>query len=337
MLLRHLRGGHAAGGALRRLPPRPPAGRARPRRRGAGVDVVTFIEWGDAVATLLPGDRLEVELRHDGGRRPGTAAADRPRRLRRPDPRLASACAAWTDGRALMLVLGLETSTARSSVALVEDDRVVASASLGVPRRHGEFVAPAIRFCLGPGRRRPRPRARRRGRARPGPLHRAAGRHRHRPDPGRRPVAAGRGLSGLDVLAFRARYVRRLLRRDRRPPRRAVLGLLPPRARAGCSGSASCSSAPPTGWPPRSRSSARSAWSSATAAWPPPRARGVGRRGGRAGRGLARRRRARRARRAPLRARGDPAAHRAAADLPQTGRRAHRLGERGRLHGGEAV
>ncbi|MEX2503495.1 MAG: tRNA (adenosine(37)-N6)-threonylcarbamoyltransferase complex ATPase subunit type 1 TsaE [Egicoccus sp.] len=25
-------------------------------------DVVTFVEWGDAVASLLPGDRLEVEL-----------------------------------------------------------------------------------------------------------------------------------------------------------------------------------------------------------------------------------------------------------------------------------
>lgn len=47
-----------------------------------------------------------------------------------------------------MLVLGIETSTARSSVALVEDERVVASAALGLPRRHGEFLAPAIRFCL---------------------------------------------------------------------------------------------------------------------------------------------------------------------------------------------
>lgn len=47
-----------------------------------------------------------------------------------------------------MLLLGIETSTARSSVALVEDDRVLASAALGVARRHGEFVAPGIRFCL---------------------------------------------------------------------------------------------------------------------------------------------------------------------------------------------
>jgi tRNA threonylcarbamoyladenosine biosynthesis protein TsaB len=47
-----------------------------------------------------------------------------------------------------MLILGLETSTARSSVALVAPDRTLASAALGVPRRHGEFLAPAVRFCF---------------------------------------------------------------------------------------------------------------------------------------------------------------------------------------------
>lgn len=47
-----------------------------------------------------------------------------------------------------MLVLGIEASTARSSVALVRGEMVVASASLGVARRHGEFLTPAVRFCL---------------------------------------------------------------------------------------------------------------------------------------------------------------------------------------------
>ncbi len=47
-----------------------------------------------------------------------------------------------------MYVLAIETSTSRSSVAIVDQDRVLASASLGIPRRHGEFVAPAIGFCL---------------------------------------------------------------------------------------------------------------------------------------------------------------------------------------------
>ena len=110
-----------------------------------------------------------------------------------------------------MLVLGLETSTQRSSVALVNEHGVVASAGLGVPRRHGEFVAPAIRFCLqqaGVG------------------LDRVAG-IAVGLGPGlytglrvgiatAQSLAAARelpvvGLCGLDVLAFRERYVRRLL------------------------------------------------------------------------------------------------------------------------------
>jgi tRNA threonylcarbamoyladenosine biosynthesis protein TsaB len=110
-----------------------------------------------------------------------------------------------------MLVLGIETSTSRSSVALVDQDRVVASASLGMPRRHGEFVAPAIRFCLDQAG---------------ADVSRVTG------------VAVGLGpglftglrvgiataqafaaaldlpvvgLAGLDVLAFRVRYSRRLI------------------------------------------------------------------------------------------------------------------------------
>lgn len=110
-----------------------------------------------------------------------------------------------------MLVLGLETSTTRSSVALVDDDRVIASASLGVPRRHGEFLAPAIGFCLeqagigvdrihgvavgiGPGLFT----GLRVGLATAQTF--AAARNL--------PVV---GLSGLDVLAFQARYTRRAI------------------------------------------------------------------------------------------------------------------------------
>lgn len=47
-----------------------------------------------------------------------------------------------------MHVLAIETSTGRSSVAIVTPDAVLASASLGRPRRHGDFVAPAVAFCL---------------------------------------------------------------------------------------------------------------------------------------------------------------------------------------------
>lgn len=110
-----------------------------------------------------------------------------------------------------MLVLGIETSTQRSSVALVDERGVLASASLGVARRHGEFVAPAIDFCLkqaGIG------------------LDRVAG-VAVGLGPGlytglrvgiatAQTLAAARnlpvvGLCGLDVLAFRERYVRRLV------------------------------------------------------------------------------------------------------------------------------
>ena len=110
-----------------------------------------------------------------------------------------------------MLVLGIETSTPRSSVALADEHGLVAAAGLGVPRRHGEFVAPAIRFCLeqagvgldkvsgvavglGPGLYT----GLRVGIATAQAL--AAAREL--------PVV---GMSGLDVLAFRERYVRRLI------------------------------------------------------------------------------------------------------------------------------
>ncbi len=110
-----------------------------------------------------------------------------------------------------MRILAIESSTARSSVALQDGERTLASASLGVPRRHGEFLAPAIRFCLdqaGIG------------------LDRVAG-VAVGTGPGlytglrvgiatAQTLAAARGLptigvSGLDVLAFRARHTRRLI------------------------------------------------------------------------------------------------------------------------------
>lgn len=47
-----------------------------------------------------------------------------------------------------MIVLGVETSTARSSVALVVDGDVVAREVLEDARGHGAFVAPAMQRCL---------------------------------------------------------------------------------------------------------------------------------------------------------------------------------------------
>lgn len=47
-----------------------------------------------------------------------------------------------------MLVLGIETSTTRSSVCLATEQGLVAGAALGRGQAHGEFLAPAIEFCL---------------------------------------------------------------------------------------------------------------------------------------------------------------------------------------------
>lgn len=47
-----------------------------------------------------------------------------------------------------MLVLGVETSTAQSSVCLATEQRVLAATTLGRPQAHAEFLAPGIAFCL---------------------------------------------------------------------------------------------------------------------------------------------------------------------------------------------
>ncbi|MEX1177488.1 MAG: tRNA (adenosine(37)-N6)-threonylcarbamoyltransferase complex dimerization subunit type 1 TsaB [Nitriliruptor sp.] len=110
-----------------------------------------------------------------------------------------------------MLVLAIESSTSRSSVALVDGERVLSSASLGLPRRHGEFLTPALRFCLDQAGV---------GIDRLGGVTVGLG-------PGlytglrvgiatAQTFAAARelptvGVSGLDILAFRARHTRRVI------------------------------------------------------------------------------------------------------------------------------
>ena len=50
-----------------------------------------------------------------------------------------------------MRILGIETSTARSSVALLDGDRVCAHLAHVDPRGHGAFLAPAVRRALDAG------------------------------------------------------------------------------------------------------------------------------------------------------------------------------------------
>lgn len=67
------------------------------------AEVVTCIEWGDAIVTLLPADRLDVELWL-----PDPATPDGPRRIRIRGvgtwaariPAVSEACRAWWDGEA---------------------------------------------------------------------------------------------------------------------------------------------------------------------------------------------------------------------------------------------
>lgn len=110
-----------------------------------------------------------------------------------------------------MLILSIETSTPRSSVCIADQDAVLASAALGRGQRHGEFLTPAIDFCLQQAGYRP-----------PDLAGVAVGL-----GPGlytglrvgiatARTIAAARrlpvvGLCGLDVLAFQVRHARRLI------------------------------------------------------------------------------------------------------------------------------
>lgn len=103
----------------------------------------------------------------------------------------------------------MDTTTSQTSVALCDHERPLATASIGLAQRHGEFLAPAIRFCLQQA-----------GRVAADVTGVAVGR-----GPGRytglrvglvtaRTFAATRrlpivGITGLDVLAHQARHAGR--------------------------------------------------------------------------------------------------------------------------------
>lgn len=110
-----------------------------------------------------------------------------------------------------MLILAIETSTPRSSVCVADQDAVLASAGLGRAQRHGEFLAPAIEFCLRHAGFRPTDLAGVAVGLGPGlytGLRVGIATARSIAAAHRLPVV---GLSGLDVLAFQVRHARRLI------------------------------------------------------------------------------------------------------------------------------
>ena len=207
---------------------RPPGGRARDRRSGRGADD-RGTDRGPVVAPAMGAARTAARAVEE---RPG-------------------------GGRGLVIVLGIDTSTEQTSVALGTEREIVGTARFAGVRRHDDVV-PAIERLLEWTGIELRARRRRRRRPRARPVHGAPGR-------GSRPRKALAQVLGVpivgDLLAGRAR-VRRPAheppdrRRDRRPPRGGLLRLLPAGPGRRDAGRRLPRRPRRTRWPPSSRSSA---------------------------------------------------------------------------------
>ena len=134
---------------------------------------VVLIEWGDAILPMLPHDFLEVRLTFGIGRRRPPRGVPCRRRAwairterwpacsrpgRRPDASAASsgrrrdrqgARRGWVRGaarEALMLILGITTSTAQVGCAIGGHEGVLGAIQSTRGRRHAETLTPAIEF-----------------------------------------------------------------------------------------------------------------------------------------------------------------------------------------------
>ena len=144
-------------------------------------EAVLLVEWGDAVEEVLPADHVTIELTggsDDEARRVvvtpgGQTWIDRWERLE-------SLLAPWSV--VVVIVLGIDTSTPQTSVAIGSDIEILASVSIagrsppGVGHAGPAAAARVVRLGAGTDRRR-------RGRRRSGAVHRAARGRRDRQDP----------------------------------------------------------------------------------------------------------------------------------------------------------
>ena len=94
-------------------------------------DGVTVVEWGDLVAQAVPADHLVVRIELGDSRYREGARALVPRVPLAGAPATRVERALRRSGVALMLLLGIETSTRRVGVVLASEDGMLARVELG--------------------------------------------------------------------------------------------------------------------------------------------------------------------------------------------------------------
>ncbi len=155
---------------------------------GEGEDLL-LVEWGDAVEELLSDERLRVELTTVD-----PTGEDEARRVLITASRGRVGDAVGTRGAGAdpveraVIVVGIETSTPQTSVAIGTEQEILASVSIA-GRARQEAVTPALHQLLAWTDLELSPGGRDRGGRRAGSVHRVAGRRGDREDPG--PGAGG--------------------------------------------------------------------------------------------------------------------------------------------------